>query len=204
MLFLLVPAAAGAEMYKYVDENGVVMLTDTPRGGTATLFERGSRPSKTEDVHQIIINKADKYRLDPTLISAVITAESSFDSKAISQKGAIGLMQLMPDTAREMGIKNPFNPEQNIEGGTRYLKYLIEKYDGDLTRALAAYNAGPRRVEKSSWIPNETKNYIRKVYSLYKGERRITAPREQKTVIYRVVLDDGRVLYTNHMPGKAF
>lgn len=205
MLFLLFPVAAGAEIYKYVDENGNVMLTDTPRGGnTVLLYSSDKKKQRSDEVHQIIVNKASKYRLDPSLISAVIKTESAFDSGAVSRKGAMGLMQLMPGTARDLGVRNPFNPEENIEGGTRYLKYLVDKYDGDLTRALAAYNAGPKRVENSGRLPNETRNYIRKVYSLYNGERRIkSAKPEEKTVIYKVTLEDGSVFFTNHSPGNA-
>jgi soluble lytic murein transglycosylase len=205
MLCLLFPAVAWAEIYKYVDENGNVTLTDTPRGGnTVLLYEGPGKDGGRNDVHRIIVKKAGKYRLDPSLISAVITAESAFDPGAVSRKGAMGLMQLMPGTARDLGVRNPFNPEENIEGGTRYLKYLIEKFDGDLTRALAAYNAGPRRVESSGRLPEETTNYIRKVYSIYKGERRVEpAGPEEKTVIYKVVLDDGKVIITNHIPKNA-
>lgn len=204
MFFLLFPATAGSEIYKYVDENGVVMLTDVPRGGNTVLYSKGNKPSRTSNVKHIITKKANKYNLDPSLISAVISAESAFDSKAVSHKGAMGLMQLMPGTAREMGVKDPFDPDENIEGGARYLKYLIDKYDGDLTRALAAYNAGPKRVETSSQLPTETKAYIRRVYSLYGGERRINTQPKKETVIYKVILKDGRVLYTNNMPKEAF
>lgn len=202
MLCLLVPATAGAEIYKYVDENGVIVLTDTPMGKPAIKLKKTGKASKTEDVHSIIVKKADKYRLDPKLINALITAESAFDTRAISHKGAMGLMQLMPGTAKDLGVRNPFNPEENIEGGTRYLKYLIEKYDGDLTRALAAYNAGPKRVETSSTLPSETKKYIRKIYSLYTGERRLSLTTKKEAVIYRIILDDGQILFTNTPPVK--
>jgi hypothetical protein len=206
MLCLLVPATAGAEIYKYVDENGVVMLTDTPTGGSGTVLDRTSKGSsshkKGEDVHRLIVKKADKYDLDPALINAVIRTESAYDSHAISHKGAMGLMQLMPGTAREMGVDNPFNPEENIEGGTRYLKYLIKKYDGDVKRALAAYNAGPRRVETSSRLPSETKNYIKKVFAIYNGERRLSKPEKTETVIYKIILEDGQILFTNTPPTK--
>jgi soluble lytic murein transglycosylase len=210
MLCLLVPATAGAEIYKYVDESGVVMLTDTPTGGKATLVEgpkkktsKGSAvSSKGNDVQHIIAKKADKYSLDPALINAVIRTESAYDTHAISHKGAMGLMQLMPGTARELGVNNPFNPEENIDGGVRYLKKLIKKYDGDVTRALAAYNAGPRRAESSRKLPKETRNYIKKIYSIYNGERRLSLTPEKETAIYRVVLDDGQVLFTNNPPIK--
>lgn len=208
MLCLLIPAAASAEIYKYTDENGVIMLTDTPRGEDVIKARDKRLPTKVVDYHQIIVRKADKYRLDPTLISAVISTESAFDSRAISRKGAMGLMQLMPNTAREMGVRNPFNPEENIEGGTRYLKYLLKKYNGDLTRALAAYNAGPTRVESGRRLPLETRKYIKRVYSIYRGEKLVHVAQTQhkekakakKTVIYRVVLDDGHVLFTNYPP----
>lgn len=207
MFFLLFPVAASAEIYKYVDEDGVVMLTDVPRGGNTVLYEKSgtkSAPSRSSNLHEIIVKKADKYSLDPSLISAVIKTESAFDSQAISRKGAMGLMQLMPGTARDMGVDNPFDPDENIEGGARYLKHLVDKYNGDLTRALAAYNAGPHRVETSSQLPNETRDYIRKVYSHYTGERRLTTQPKLKTVIYRVVLEDGSILYTNNVPKDAF
>ncbi len=206
MLCLLIPAAEAAEIYKYTDENGVVMLTDIPRGEDVIKARDKRRPTKVVDYQQLIVKKADKYRLDPTLISAVISTESAFDSGAISQKGAMGLMQLMPTTAREMGVRNPFNPEENIEGGTRYLQYLLKKYNGDLTRALAAYNAGPTRVESGRRLPLETRNYIKRVYSIYRGEKRVHVSQNEekakveKTVIYRVVLDDGHVLFTNYPP----
>jgi soluble lytic murein transglycosylase-like protein len=122
---------------------------------------------------RIIYSKADKYRIEPSLVSAVIKVESNWDAKAISHKGAMGLMQLMPSTAKEMNIKNPFDPEENIEGGTRYLRYLLDKFDGDINLALAAYNAGPGKIEKFRGIPpfKETKQYVKRILSIYNGER---------------------------------
>jgi soluble lytic murein transglycosylase-like protein len=107
-----------------------------------------------------------KYSLDPALVKAVIHAESQFDPKAVSPKGAIGLMQLDPITVRELGIKDPFNPKHNIDGGVRYLKDLLDTFEGDPKLALAAYNAGPTQVQRHNGIPpfKDTRKYINQVF----------------------------------------
>ncbi|MDH5202992.1 MAG: lytic transglycosylase domain-containing protein, partial [Nitrospirota bacterium] len=158
----------------------------------------------TSDYHGIIHEKATKYSLDPSLIKAVIKAESNWNERAVSRKGAMGLMQLMPTTANEMDVRNPFNPEENIEGGTRYLRYLLEKYNGDLTLALAAYNAGPKRIDTYGTVPPiaETRQYINRVLSLYNGRHTYvfdgeTAKQKRPEPIYKVVLQDGTTLFTN-------
>ncbi len=121
---------------------------------------------------EIIYTRAKKYELEPSLVSAVITIESNWDSKAISPVGAKGLMQLMPATAKEMGVSDPFNPMENIDGGARYLRYLLDRFDGDVTLAIAAYNAGPRRIRKFKGIPpiRETQQYVAKVLAVYQRE----------------------------------
>jgi soluble lytic murein transglycosylase-like protein len=110
-----------------------------------------------------------RYGLDHRLIKALIKAESRFDSEAVSQKGAIGLMQLMPETARTMGVSDPLDPKQNIEGGVRYLKHLLKQFHNDLPLALAAYNAGPDAVKRYGGIPpfKETREYLKKVLEFY-------------------------------------
>lgn len=121
----------------------------------------------------LINTYAQKYNLDSGLIEAVINAESGFNPEAVSPKGALGLMQLMPATARELGVKNPFDPAQNIEGGTRYLRSLLDDFKGDLPLALAAYNAGAKTVKEQGGIPpfKETQDYVKKVLGDYQGRR---------------------------------
>ena len=115
--------------------------------------------------HKQIDYWGKRYNIDPNLIKAIIRAESGFDRYAVSKKGAQGLMQLMPDTAREMRVSDPFNPEQNIAGGVRYLKKLLKMFNGDLVLSLAAYNAGPTAVSRYNNVPpyKETRNFIKRV-----------------------------------------
>ncbi|RMD90450.1 MAG: lytic transglycosylase domain-containing protein [Calditrichaeota bacterium] len=119
---------------------------------------------------KLIDNIAQKFDIDPKLVKALIKVESNFNAHALSKKGAAGLMQLMPETAQAMGIKNRFDPAQNIYGGVKYLKSLLQKFNGNLELALSAYNAGPSTVEQYGGIPPfpETQNYVKKVLKFYK------------------------------------
>ena len=125
-------------------------------------FAPGQSAANLEDV----VNAASgRYRLDPDLVTAVIKAESGFNSRAVSPKGAQGLMQLMPGTASQLGVPNAFDPQANVEGGTRYLRELLERYNFDMVKALAAYNAGPQRVEQFGGVPPyyETRKYVARI-----------------------------------------
>jgi soluble lytic murein transglycosylase-like protein len=117
------------------------------------------------DLDEVVSAASGTYHLDPDLVNSVIRAESGFNVRAVSPKGAQGLMQLMPQTASQLGVRNAFDPRANVEGGTRYLRELLERYDFDLIKALAAYNAGPQRVEQYGGVPPyyETKAYVARI-----------------------------------------
>jgi hypothetical protein len=117
------------------------------------------------DLNEVVNEASDRYRLDPDLVNSVIKAESGFNARAVSPKGAQGLMQLMPGTASQLGVGNVFDPQANVEGGTKYLRELMERYDFDIVKALAAYNAGPQRVEQFGGVPPyyETRAYVARV-----------------------------------------
>jgi soluble lytic murein transglycosylase len=160
--------------YMFKDEDGVTHLTDAPADPRYRLFKvqitvsRGLAPYRRLDLDRIrpfIMAAARKHNVDPSLVAAVIKAESAFDPKAVSWVGARGLMQLMPKTAALVGVKDSFDPEQNIMGGTRYLRMMLNRFNGNLSLAVAAYNCGPERVARDKRIPDipETKNYVRTV-----------------------------------------
>ena len=123
------------------------------------------------EIARLIRQHARHQGLSPRLVQAVVQVESGYNPKALSQKGAMGLMQLMPETAAELGVKNPYDPDENIWGGTRYLKQQLRRFSGDLALALAAYNAGPGAVQRHGAIPPypETQRYVEKVFTLYQG-----------------------------------
>lgn len=222
VFFLFLAPVASADIFKYVDDQGVICYTDTPSGQKADRIhkDKPEKPSgqkqaarnnsgidaSVAEYHTIIHEKASMYDLDPSLIKAVIKTESNWNSRAVSSKGAMGLMQLMPATATEMNVQNPYDPEENIEGGTKYLRYLLGRFNGDLTLALAAYNAGPKTVEKFGYVPpiTETKHYVSKVLSLYNGQTVFPSAtsesgksKKKYEPIYKVLLDDGSLLFTN-------
>ena len=146
-----------------------------------------------------------QYNLDPRLVRAVIRAESNFDPWARSPKGAMGLMQLMPETARFYKVSNPFDPYENVQGGARHLRYLLDLYHGDLELALAAYNAGQKRVQRYQGVPpyRETRSYIRRVLDFFRregagGRRQGNSSRSKKGgTIYRYISPDGVTLFTD-------
>lgn len=158
------------------------------------------RPTTPQEIDQIVQTTAEKHRVDPRLVRAVIATESNWDATAVSRKGAQGLMQLNPQTAQTLGVADAFDPAQNVDGGVRYLGMMLDRYNGDMHKALAAYNAGPGAVDRSGGIPRiaETRNYVQKVTSAFFGgtglrPRAVAAPMQ----IYRVVEADGRVVFRN-------
>ena len=195
-LFLYVPSAF-ADIYKYEDTNGVIHFTNIPQGQGYKKIISEHKPHKKRGYDHIIRRNSEKYNIEPAIIKAVITAESNWNPEAVSHKGAIGLMQLMPSTAKDMQVSNPFDPEDNIEGGTKYLRHLLNRFNGDLDLALAAYNAGPAKVEKSGGIPaiGETNKFVRSVIEIYRGKSH-----KKQEKIYKVVYEDGTILYTNTPP----
>lgn len=194
LILLGIASAVNADIFKFVDENGVTHFTNTPMGDGYKKVISEKTGQSGGNFGPIIQQISRKYDIEPSIIRALISAESSWDVYAISDKGAIGLMQLMPDTARDMEIKNPFDPEQNIEGGTRYLRILLDRFKGNMEMAVAAYNAGPAAVEKSGGIPSfsETRKFVRNVIS--SSRKKID---NRKTRIHKITYDDGTILYTN-------
>lgn len=167
---------ASADIYKYVDAEGVIHLTNVPTqtGVKYTLIMREKRVlldrKLGENISQYdeLIKKASgRYNVEPALVKAIIKAESNFNHRAVSPKGARGLMQLMPATASSLQVRDSFHPENNIEGGVKYVRYLLNFFNGNLPLALAAYNAGENAVVRYGGIPpyRETQTYVRRVLS---------------------------------------
>jgi soluble lytic murein transglycosylase len=174
---LLLSVTAEGKMYSYVDESGRLHFTNVPgdpRYKEVPGYKMVRRAAARSRFNRFIQESAKQFRLDPELIKAVIKVESDFNPYAVSEKGAMGLMQLMPDTAKEMDVVSPFEPEENIRGGSRYLKKLIDLFNGDLQLVLAAYNAGPSRVLAYNRIPriDETEKYVERVLREYGKNQR--------------------------------
>jgi soluble lytic murein transglycosylase-like protein len=178
------------------------------KGGLAT---RAIQPVKADnsslpppEINDLVEQTAGRLQIDPQLVHAIIKVESEYDPKAVSAKGAMGLMQLIPETAQRFGVENPFNPKENIEGGVSYLKHLLDVYRGDLSLSLAAYNAGEGAVQRFGGIPSfaETRDYVRKVTDIYQSVSpqsgtNAAGNRPQASAIIRYVDERGMVHYSN-------
>ena len=203
-----------AQLASHMDEHGKLVYTneDSPsrRGGSGLnsaapgvlAAQFGSPWQPPEHLDRIVHEVAERHRVDPALVKAVISTESGWNPTAISRKGAVGLMQLIPGTAQRFGVGNPFDPAQNIEAGTTYLRSLLDRYKGDLNKSLAAYNAGERAVDRNGGVPPiwETQRYVLKVTGAYfrpgsgRDPTQWEAPRHP---VRREVDPSGRVVFTN-------
>ena len=178
--FLLWPVVSGADIYRYVDGEGVIHYSNTQPDEKFTLYLREGpkaaprAPASALPGASWMTGYVDRFSrandLPPALVHAIIKAESNGQRKAVSRKGAMGVMQLMPFTSKRMQVADPFDPIENIEGGIKYIKELLVTFGGDLTNTVAAYNAGPAAVRKYGGIPpyQETRLYVRRVMDLYR------------------------------------
>jgi len=214
---------AVADIYQYTDDQGVVHFSNISTGNSkkfkriptapagAQYTEPAQRPARQQPTQvtssnapsnyvDMIGTACDRHGVDPALVHAIVKVESDFNPYALSRKGAMGLMQLMPQTAVEMNVRNSFNPNENIDGGVKYLRYLIDRYEGNLQLALAAYNSGETAVKKWGTIPPfpETQNYVQKILKLYNNKGRGFTPHY---TIYMGYGADGALLLTDD-PGK--
>jgi len=213
------PRRVMADIYQYTDENGVMHFSNVSVG-TAKKYRRlkstaaskqqttatpsvaassreslssSNNPSAYVDIINTVCNR---HGVDPALVHAIVKVESDFNPYALSRKGAMGLMQLMPQTAVEMKVGNSFNPHDNIDGGVKYLRYLIDRYEGNLSLALAAYNSGETAVKKWGTIPpyRETQNYVQRILRIYGGDENVRRPHY---TIYMVHGEDGALMLTD-------
>ncbi len=174
IFMFLFSLSALADIYRYVDKNGVMHFTNIKTDNRYRLYLRtaGRTPMQyINDFAEIISQASDLFDVAPSLIKAVIKAESDFDHEAVSSKGAQGLMQLMPKTADSMDVKDAFDPEENIFGGTRYLSLMLKRFNNDIKLAVAAYNAGPTAVEIHKGVPPilETQTFVKRVLAYYES-----------------------------------
>jgi soluble lytic murein transglycosylase len=173
---LLVTALpARADVYQYIDANGTISLTNVPNDPRyqriISELPRSRSVISDGELEPVIARHSRAHRLHPALIRAVIKTESDFDPLAVSRAGAIGLMQLMPQTAMRLEVRDSYNPDENIGGGTKYLRQLLDRFNGNLPLALAAYNAGEQAVERYRGLPPiaETRQYVKKVLRYYRA-----------------------------------
>ncbi len=224
LLVCIAVLPAAADIYQYVDENGVLHFTNVNGGARnhkrVATETQGSRepaaapvsrpathietaaPADIPATYREIINSAcTRHGVDPSLVHAIVKVESDFNPYAMSRKGAMGLMQLMPQTAVDMNIKNSFNPIENIDGGVKYLRYLIDRYEGNLSLALAAYNSGETAVKRWGTIPpfKETQNYVKRILAIYNGGKTSFVTRY---TIYMGYGEDGSLLLTDNPSGS--
>jgi hypothetical protein len=193
---VLVDDGHGHKVYINVEEPPCTLVTSSRNSP--------KRVTPPAEIEKLVQQTAKRYSVDPKLIRAVIQVESDYNPQALSSQGAMGLMQLIPSTAERLGVRNPYNAKQNIEGGVSYLKHLLELFNGDLNLSLAAYNAGENAVRRGGGIPRipETINYVKKVRRLYDsgsdpGSMTAKSRGANPVTIYRYVDASGVVHYTD-------
>jgi soluble lytic murein transglycosylase-like protein len=214
---LACPGDAEAQLYAWRDAAGNLVISDRKLDPGAATFGvphsttvRSTRPAPASSARfePLVVEHAGRQGLRPDLVRAVIQVESGFDADATSPKGAMGLMQLMPATARELGVRDPYDPAENIRGGTTYLRQLLDRYDGDEELALAAYNAGFGAVDRHGGrVPpfRETQDYVRKVESVTSVQRD-APPGPTRLVIYKTVeMIEGQLVprYSSYPPSSG-
>lgn len=226
---LLLVGAAEAATFRYEDETGTVHYTNIPSDPRYHILapwtpRKSPQPSADAAVDprqltpppgparfaEAIQTAAERYGVDRRLVEAVIAVESAGNPGAVSRKGAQGLMQLMPQRSAELGVRNPFDPNQNLDGGVRHLRDLLQRFSGDVTLALAAYNAGEGAVRAYRGVPPfpETQDYVRRVRALYEGPGTIEDSPPPLVLatpqrVYRQESEDGTITFTNLPPRPA-
>jgi hypothetical protein len=205
--FVSAPTASAAEALAVVlDEHGHRVFVNASQPAKGRGWFSGSGAARllapASEINQLVERTAQRFAVDPQLVHAIIQVESEYNPHAVSRKGALGLMQLLPSTASLLGVRNAFDPKQNIEGGVIHLKNLLEHFGGDIPLSLAAYNSGARTVERSGGIPSipETKQYVRKVWNLYQPGTSLAPAKwgsPPASPIYRYVDTQGVVHFTN-------
>jgi len=205
-LFLLTGPVFGQRISSYVNEDGVKVFTNEPihrpSAPSRLVRPRSADQDRGAFFRPVIQEVSKSYGIDEDLVEAIVAVESNFDPLAVSSKNCKGLMQLHPDTAARFGVRDIFDPQENVEGGVRYLSFLLDEFDDNLELALAAYNAGENAVRRYDDIPPypETVDYVKKVASLYDfsiWEGSDVAETKAARRVYRVALPDGRLLFTN-------
>jgi soluble lytic murein transglycosylase len=216
--------AGAGSTYRFEDDQGVIHYTNVPSDPRYSFVRRDpdpvrGKPGSAEPgggsgrglraFAHLIRGAAERYGVDTRLVEAIVQVESAGNPSAVSPKGARGLMQLMPERAAELGVRDVFDPTQNVDGGVRHMRDLLQRFGGDVTLALAAYNAGEAAVRAYAGVPPfaETQEYVRRVRALYDGAGRlgpraialVTAPQR----IYRAVGEDGTLTFTNLPPRPA-
>lgn len=202
-LLVTLPGLAEAQLYTWRDASGALVISNTPKDGETRTYAVANAPDTIKTTRPAlnrraaafepyILENASLHQVRPELVRAVIQAESAFNPAARSHKGAMGLMQLMPGTAAELGVSDPYDPEQNIRGGVAYLKALLTRYDNNEELALAAYNAGPGAVARYGAVPpyRETRDYIRRI----KGVSEVQRPPSPAKVVRRTEIVDGKAV----------